>query len=50
VGMVFEEAFGEFFVGGRPYRSEGTTTFCGHTYQGVDFSKAVQVYGFDTFF
>jgi hypothetical protein len=50
VGTVFEAAFGEFSVGGRPYRREGTTTCCGHKNRGVDFSKAVQLYGFGTIF
>jgi hypothetical protein len=43
VGTVFEVAFGEFSVGGRPYRGEGTAACCGHKYRGVDFSKAIQL-------
>jgi hypothetical protein len=50
LGTIFEVDFGEFFVGGRPYRSEGITICCGHKYQGVDFSKAIRLYGFGTFF
>jgi hypothetical protein len=50
VGMVFKAVFGEFSVGGRPYRNEGTEVYCGHKYRGADFSKAVQLYGFGTIF
>jgi hypothetical protein len=50
VGTIFEEYFGEFSIGGQPYRREGTTTYCGHTNQGDDFSKVVQLYRFDMIF
>jgi hypothetical protein len=50
VGTIFEATFGEFSVGGRSYRSEGTIAYFGHKYQGVDFRKVVQLYRFGMFF
>jgi hypothetical protein len=50
VGTIFEATFGEFSVGGRSYRREGTTTFCGHANRGANFRKAVQLYEFGTIF
>jgi hypothetical protein len=50
VGTIFEASIGEFSIGGRLYMSEGTKSSCGHTYQGADFSEAVQLYGFGMFF
>jgi hypothetical protein len=50
VGIVLKASIGECSIGGWLYKSEGTITYCGNKFRGADFSKAVQLYGFGTFF
>jgi hypothetical protein len=46
-GTVFEAAFGEFLleVGRTGGKVQATASCCGHGIRGVDFSKAIQLYG-----
>jgi hypothetical protein len=45
LGMVFKASLEEFSEGGRPYRREGTTTYCGMNFKVPTFNKSVQLYG-----